>query len=102
MLVGAVSIVTTALTGLVDWLSITRGTELWKTATSHAIAMVTATLFFLVALLTGHDDFKAGDLSTLPFLLTVIGFCCLTLGGWLGGSIVFVHGMRVLGLEDEP
>ncbi len=26
----------------------------------------------------------------------------LTLGGWLGGSIVFVHGMRVLNLVDEP
>ena len=26
----------------------------------------------------------------------------LTLGGWLGGAIVFVHGMRVLGLPKEP
>jgi hypothetical protein len=26
----------------------------------------------------------------------------LMVGGWLGGSIVFVHGMRVLGLVDEP
>jgi hypothetical protein len=26
----------------------------------------------------------------------VIGFGLLTLGGWLGGAIVFVHGMRVV------
>ena len=26
----------------------------------------------------------------------------LTLGGWLGGTIVFVHGMRVLKAGDEP
>jgi hypothetical protein len=26
----------------------------------------------------------------------------LTLGGWLGGTTVFVHGMRVLSLVDEP
>ena len=26
----------------------------------------------------------------------------LTLGGWLGGAVVFVHGMRVLNLVDEP
>jgi len=26
----------------------------------------------------------------------------LTLGGWLGGTVVFVHGMRVLNLVDEP
>jgi hypothetical protein len=29
-------------------------------------------------------------------------FVCMTLGGWLGGTIVFVHGMRVLGLVREP
>ena len=26
----------------------------------------------------------------------------LTLGGWLGGAVVFVHGMRVLNLTSEP
>jgi hypothetical protein len=26
----------------------------------------------------------------------------LTVGGWLGGTITFVHGMRVLSLADEP
>jgi hypothetical protein len=26
----------------------------------------------------------------------------LTLGGWLGGSVVYVHGMRVLNLVAEP
>jgi hypothetical protein len=34
--------------------------------------------------------------------LTLVGFGLLTVGGWLGGTIVFVHGMRVLRLEDEP
>ena len=35
-------------------------------------------------------------------VLTLIGFAFLTLGGWLGGAIVFTHGMRVLKLVDEP
>jgi hypothetical protein len=26
----------------------------------------------------------------------------LTIGGWLGGAIVFVYGMRVLNLVEEP
>jgi hypothetical protein len=33
---------------------------------------------------------------------TLVGFAFLTLGGWLGGTIVFVHGMRVLNLVEEP
>src|SRR5207253_11078946 len=94
--------VPTALTGLADWLSITRGTPLWRTATSHLIAMVSATVFFGLAALFGHDDWKAGNVSGGELALTLVGFGLLTLGGWLGGSIVFVHGMRVLNLVDEP
>ncbi len=37
-----------------------------------------------------------------PLVLTLVGFAMLTLGGWLGGAIVFTHGMRVLKLVDEP
>jgi uncharacterized membrane protein len=92
----------TALAGLLDWLNIPSGTPLKRTATTHWITMVTATVFFLIAAIVGHDSFKAGDVSAAPFILTLIGFALLTLGGIFGGSIVFVHGMRVLNLVDEP
>ncbi len=99
---GLIATVVTALAGLADWLQISWGTPLWRTATAHAVANLSAGVLFLVALLTGHHDFKTGDVSTGPFVLTVAGFAVLTLGGWLGGAIVFVHGMRVLNLTDEP
>lgn len=35
-------------------------------------------------------------------LRTLIGFGLLTVGGFLGGTVVFVHGMRVLNLVEEP
>ena len=92
----------TALTGLLDWLSITRGTELWKTATLHLTAMLSATTFFALAAIFGHASYTHGNVSGGAFVLTLIGFGLLTLGGWLGGAIVFVHGMRVLGLKNEP
>jgi hypothetical protein len=41
-------------------------------------------------------------LYTGALILAVIAYRMLTLGGWLAGSIVFVHGMRVLNLVDEP
>src|SRR3954469_25256632 len=50
---GLIVTVPTALTGLADWLTITRGTELWKTATTHLIAMVSATVFFALAAIVG-------------------------------------------------
>jgi uncharacterized membrane protein len=99
---GLIVTVPTALTGLADWLTIESGTPLKRTATSHLIAMVAASVVFLLALLVGKDSFDAGNISAGPFLLTLVGYGLLALGGWLGGAIVFVHGMRVLNLVDEP
>ena len=92
----------TAVTGLLDWLTISRGTPLWRTATLHLTSMVTATVFFLLAAIVGHGDYVDSEVGGGAFVLTVIGFGLLTLGGWLGGAIVFTHGMRVLNLVDEP
>jgi uncharacterized membrane protein len=98
---GLIITVPTALTGLIDWLSITWGTELWKTATTHMIAMLSATAFFALAAIFGHASYTHGNVSSGAFVLTLIGFALLTLGGWFGGAIVFVHGMRVLNLKRE-
>src|ERR671923_150163 len=102
LLFGLITTVVTALTGFADWLTIEWGTELWKTATLHMAAMVSATVFFGLAAIFGHDDFKTGNVTSGPFILTVVGFGLLTLGGWLGGTVVFVHGLRVLSLVKEP
>jgi uncharacterized membrane protein len=92
----------TALTGLTDWLSITWGTPLWRTATVHMFSMLTATVFFLLAAIFGHGGYVDGDVTSGSLILTLVGFGFLTLGGWLGGTVVFVHGMRVLNLVEEP
>jgi hypothetical protein len=64
--------------------------------------MLTATVFFLLAAIFGYDGYSAGDVTSGALVLTLIAFATLTLGGWLGGTVVFVHGMRVLNLVDEP
>jgi uncharacterized membrane protein len=102
LVIGLIFTVPTALAGLADWLTIEWGTPLWRTASSHLIAMVTATVFFLIAVLIGHSGYKHGAVDAGPYILTLIGFASMTLGGWLGGAIVFVHGMRVLNLVEEP
>lgn len=102
LLVGLVVTAPTALTGLFDWLDITWGSPVWRTATLHLASMVTATIFFGLAAIFGHDSFQQGNVAAADFFLTLIGFGFLTLGGWLGGTIVFVHGMRVLDLMEEP
>jgi uncharacterized membrane protein len=102
LVAGLVVTVPTAATGLLDWLRISRRTPLWRTATAHLLAMVTATLVFLAAALVGHGGYVERDVTTGALVLTLVGFAVLTLGGWLGGTVVYVHGMRVLNLADQP
>jgi uncharacterized membrane protein len=102
LVVGLIITAFTALTGFADWLTITWGSPVWWAATWHMASMLTATVFFLIAALVGHSGYSHGSVETGPFILTLIGFVFLTVGGWLGGAVVFVHGMRVLSLIDEP
>src|SRR5918911_933241 len=101
LVVGAISSSLTVLTGFLDWLTITPGTPLKRTATTHALANATASVFFVIAIIFGHKHYTHGLVGTGPFILTAIGFGFLLLGGWLGGAITYVHGMRVLNLLTE-
>ena len=87
-----------ALTGFVEWLTITWGTPLWRTATFHMLVMVIATLLFVIAAILGYSGYEDGAVETGPLVLVLGGFAVLT----LGGTIVFVRGMRVLSLVEEP
>lgn len=102
LVVGLVTTTATALTGFFDWLTISSGTPLKRTATTHALVMVAATVAFLVAAVVGYDAYRDEAVSTGGLVVTLIGFALLAAGGSFGGSITYVHGMRVLDLVDEP
>jgi uncharacterized membrane protein len=91
-----------ALTGLADWLTISPGTPLKRTATTHGLVNAAASASFGLAAILGHGAYADGEVGGLAYVLTLLGFGLLTLGGWLGGAIVFAYGMRVLALEEEP
>jgi uncharacterized membrane protein len=102
LITGLALTIPTAITGFADWLTIEGGTPLWRTATLHLSAMLSATVVFAIAVGVGHSDYVNGSVGGGSLVLTLIAFGLLTLGGWLGGAIVFTHGMRVLKLVDEP
>jgi len=97
---GLIVAVPAATTGLVDWLFIQWGTPRWKTATAHMTAMVTAVALFALAAWQQHSGYLHGGVTTAGFVLSLAGLAVLTVGGWLGGSVVFVHGTRVIRADD--
>jgi uncharacterized membrane protein len=64
--------------------------------------MVLAAWTFVAAAIVGHGGYVDREVTGPGLALTLLGFLVLTLGGWLGGTVVFVHGMRVLGDEERP
>jgi uncharacterized membrane protein len=101
---GLIAAVPTALSGLVDWLSIEWGTPRWRTATLHLSAMVCAVALFALAAWRQYHGYQHGHVTTGGLILTLCGAAVLTIGGWLGGSLVFVHGTRVVAAppDDVP
>ena len=85
----------TALTGFADWVDLDWGTARWRTATIHLTAMVTSVACFGVAAWLQWPGWRDGGVTTGGLVFTLAGFVALTTGGWFGGAMVFVHGMRV-------
>jgi uncharacterized membrane protein len=87
----------TAITGLIDWLEIPKRTPARTVATVHLITMVSATVLFALTWLAQRPGYDPGDVETLGLVLGLVAEATLAVGGYLGGTIVFVYGNRVLG-----
>src|SRR4051812_42133898 len=98
---GLIVAVPTAGTGFADWVRLEWGSPRWRTATQHLTAMVTAVVLFAIAAWLQHRGYQRGTVTTGGLVFSVIGFVALTAGGWLGGAIVFVHGVRVLAADES-
>ena len=101
---GLIVSVPTALSGMVDWLSIEWGSPRWRTATFHLTAMVSAVALFALAAWRQYHGYQQGHVTTGGLILSLGGAAVLIAGGWLGGSLVFVHATRVLTApsQDQP
>ena len=90
----------TALTGFLDWLDIPAGGPRKTIATTHLLVMLTATLAFAGTWLAQLDGYEHDKVKTLAWIVGLLAEALLTVGGYLGGSLVFVFGIRVLKKED--
>ena len=92
----------TALTGLLDWLDIPKGTPPRTIATVHLLTMLTATLLFAVAFIGQLDGYDHRRIDTLGLAFGLAAEALLAAGGYIGGTLVFVYGNRVLKQPETP
>jgi uncharacterized membrane protein len=91
-----------AITGLLDWLDMPKGTPARTTATLHLVTMVTATVLFVVTWLLQRPGYIDSEVCTSALIVGLIAEATLAVGGYIGGTIVFVYGNRVVNRTDAP
>ncbi len=87
-------LVPTALTGLVDYLTMVPGSRKRRLATYHLLSQVTAAGLFALSLVLRAAR-PGGRTAPAPLALQALGCLALMLGGYLGGTLVYRQGMRV-------
>jgi len=96
LLAGIIGAAAAAVPGIIDWLSI-RNSEVKRIADWHARLNVIALIVFLIDfyLRTTSGARWIGPSLTIPLVLSVLGIVLITISGWLGGEMVYVHGVAV-------
>lgn len=96
LLAGIIGAAVAAVFGIIDWLSITDRT-VKKVADWHARLNVIALLVFAASfyLRTTSGSAWISGSYTIPLVLSVLGVLLITISGYLGGELVFKHGVAV-------
>ena len=98
--IGVLGAVAAAVFGVMDLLTIPRGTPAWRTGLIHAGLNDVVLIAFVVSfVIRGDSDFR--ETSTGLIALTVGALLALTVSGWLGGKLAYRYGVRVAREADQ-
>ena len=91
MLAGLIGALAAAVPGLIDFLAL-GGSRVRRIATMHLVLNLGVVGLYVVNLWLRTTRSPE---TTLPIVLSAIGFVLLVISGWLGGELVYVHGVAV-------
>lgn len=99
---GILGAILAAVFGIIDYFSI-RDKKVSKLAAWHARINVLALLLFAASFYfrTTNGATIIGGRTTIPLALSITGVVCVTISGWLGGELVFKHGVAVQPQRDS-
>src|SRR5436190_17752756 len=96
LLGGIIGAAAAAVPGLIDWATLTDPAAV-KVANWHARVNIIGLVIFIASfyLRTSSGAKWIAGLQMLPIILSVVGVVGLAIAGWLGGELVFRHGVAV-------
>jgi uncharacterized membrane protein len=98
--IGIVGAAVAAIFGLMDLLTIPRGTRAARTALTHmGLNVVVLVLFIVSYVLRRADDGETAE--TTPFVISILALLLLSVSGWLGGKMAYRYGVRVADQQTQ-
>ncbi len=96
LLAGCLGAIAAAIFGIIDYLAI-EDKQVVKVANWHARLNVLALLLFAASwyLRTNNGSDMINRSLTIQIALSVVGVIVVAISGWLGGELVFKHGVGV-------
>jgi uncharacterized membrane protein len=98
---GVVAALVAALFGLMDLLSIPRGTKVFRIALTHMTLNVTTVVLFAISFLVRASGDYETPVSAGLLVLSIVALGILAVSGWLGGMMAYRYGVRVADEETQ-
>lgn len=86
---GIIGAIIAAVPGFLDFLAL-KESVVKNIALRHMILNVAALVLYII-----NFSVRGGTVGTGTFILSIIGVLLIITSGWLGGHMVYVHGMAV-------
>jgi uncharacterized membrane protein len=98
--IGVIGALLAAIFGLIDFTGIASGTPAKRTALTHlSLNLGVVVLFAVNYFIRAASDHQS--VSTIGFVLTIIGLVALVISGWLGGKLAYRYGVRVAAEDTQ-
>jgi uncharacterized membrane protein len=96
---GCIGAVVAAIPGLIDlFTAIPAGTPARRTGYRHAVLNIVALVIWIVSLYARQGG---GGMTMTAYITAAIALAVVSIGGWLGGSLVYEHYVGVPGVEER-
>ena len=92
--IGILGALAAAIFGVMDLLTIPRGTTAFKTGLTHMALNLAVVVIFVVNFLVRKSD-GYESVKPLHLTLTIVALALLGASGWLGGKLAYRYGVRV-------
>lgn len=93
--IGVVGALVAAVFGLLDLLTIPRGTRTFTTGIAHMALNLIVVAIYAVDFALRRGQLEQAPVPLGPLTLSVVALALLAVSGWLGGTLTYRYGVRV-------